>query len=190
MQQQVRILTLENVDQITDEFVGSIAEIGESIHGLRGIPLFTALKRTTLGHGPYPHVTLFEAANRIMSDLVILRGVAGLLRARLFGMDAYLVEFGNENKNGFDIRGKNSLGHALIGEAFNVAPSYFTGKKWRSVDKLKNASATYRLLLVNDDAVATTYKPMSESGLHYVFVNIESGAVRVVSRVDEVTHTT
>ncbi|PVX83669.1 hypothetical protein [Paraburkholderia unamae] len=189
MQQQVRSLTLGNVEQITNEFVNSISEIGESIHGLRGIALFTALKRTALGHGPYPHVTLFEAANRIMSDLVILRGVAGLLRAGMFGIDTYLVEFGNENKNGFDIRGESALGHTIIGEAFNVAPSYFTGKRWSSVEKLKNADATHRLLLVNDDAVSPTYEPMPKTGLHYVFVNIETGAIRVLSSKDEATPT-
>ncbi|KVA52774.1 hypothetical protein [Burkholderia cepacia] len=181
MQQQERILTAANVNQITENFLETLASLGDSIHGLRGIPLLTALKREKLVHGPYPGVTLFEAANRIMSDLVILRGVAGLIRTGMFGIESYLVEFGNEDRNGFDIRGVDPKGRALVGEAFNVAPSFFGPKKQKAVSKLRlnGGAATYRLLLVNDDAVATSYAPRTEPGLQYVFVNIESGAIRV-----------
>jgi hypothetical protein len=53
---------------------------------------------------PYPTVTRFEAANRIMSDLVILYGVKWLLDNSVFPFENYIVEYGNEDKNGFDIR--------------------------------------------------------------------------------------
>lgn len=183
MQQLERVLTAANIGPITEEFVGTLAEMGNSIHWLRGIPLFTTLKRAKLTHGPYPGVTLFEAANRIMSDPVILRGIAGLLNAGVFGIEQYLVEFGNEDRNGFDIRGEDQHGRMLVGEAFNVAPSFFTLKKQKAVSKLRSngGSATYRLILVNEDAVATGYKPRLELGLHYVFVNIESGAIKIGS---------
>src|SRR5471030_964057 len=110
MEQKERLLTAANVEQITEDYLLTLAELGESIHGLRGIPLLSALKRQKLGHGPYPEVTLFEAANRIMSDLVILRGVTGLIQNGTFGIDRFLVEFGNEDKNGFDIHGEDDLG--------------------------------------------------------------------------------
>jgi len=45
------------------------------LSGLRGLRLFQYLKRNQVGLGPYPHVTLFEAANRIMTDMVILKGI-------------------------------------------------------------------------------------------------------------------
>ncbi|WP_217426355.1 hypothetical protein [Pandoraea anhela] len=175
-------MTADNVNQITESFLETLASLGDSIHGLRGIPLLTALKREKLAHGPYPGVSLFEAANRIMSDLVILRGIAGLIRAGTFGIDSYLVEFGNEDHNGFDIRGKDHQGRTLVGEAFNVAPSFFGPKKQKAVSKLRSngSAATYRLLLVNDDAVDTSYAPRAEPGFQYVFVNIESGAIRIV----------
>jgi hypothetical protein len=181
MQQQERVLTAGNVDQITDEFLKTLTDLGDSIHGLRGIPLLTALKREKLRHGPYPGVTLFEAANRIMSDLVILRGVAGLIRTGMFGIDRYLVEFGNEDRNGFDIKGTDQHGRTLVGEAFNVAPSFFGPKRQRAASKLRSngVAATYRLLMVNHDAVAADYVPRAGTGLHYAFVNIESGVVKV-----------
>ncbi|WGS45538.1 hypothetical protein LFL97_22675 [Burkholderia sp. JSH-S8] len=183
MQQQERILTAANVHRITEDFLETLVELGDSIHGLRGIPLLTALKREKLAQGPYPGVTLFEAANRIMSDLVILRGVAGLIRMGTFGIEKYLVEFGNEDRNGFDINGTDQDGRTLVGEAFNVAPSFFGPKRRSAISKLRSngAAATYRLLLINDDAVDASYTPRLEPGLHYVFVNVESGAIRVVS---------
>jgi hypothetical protein len=183
MQQQERILTAVNVDKIIGDFLDTLIALGDSIHGLRGIPLLTTLKREKLEQGPYPGVSLFEAANRIMSDLVILRGVAGLIRVGMFDIERYLVEFGNEDRNGFDIKGMDYHGRALVGEAFNVAPSFFGPKKQRAVLKLRNngAAATYRLLLVNHDAVAAGYTPRPEPGLYYAFVNIESGVVKIVS---------
>jgi hypothetical protein len=74
-------------------------------------------------------------------------------------------------------------GRALVGEAFNVAPSFFAPKMQKAVAKLRSngIAATYRLLLVNHDAVAADYTPRGEPGLHYAFVNIESGVFRIVS---------
>jgi hypothetical protein len=81
VQQPERILTVSNIDAITSEFRAALALMGASISGKTGIPLLMALKREKLGHGPYPHVCLSEAAYRIMSDLVILAGVKVLLQS-------------------------------------------------------------------------------------------------------------
>lgn len=71
--------------------------------------------------GPYPGVTLFEAANRIMTDLVTLHGVAWLLKNKVFPFDSYAVGFGNENDLGFNIRAGGVDGETLVGEVSNVA---------------------------------------------------------------------
>ena len=75
-------LTVSNVTAEIQRRALLIEEIGPSIKGLRGIALLESLKRDRVGVGPYPNVTLFEAANRIMSDLVILHGVKWLLEKR------------------------------------------------------------------------------------------------------------
>jgi hypothetical protein len=183
MQQIVRVLTAENVETIQREFRGSLASIGESIQGKTGVPLLAALKREKLVGGPYPGVSLFEAANRIMSDLVILNGVSGLLRERVFPFTSYTVEFGNENKNGFDIRAASGE-ETLVGEAFNVAPSFFQIKKASALKKLRRAGsqATYRIVMFNDDAASQDYSPKPEAGLHHVLVGTESGIVQVRPR--------
>jgi hypothetical protein len=181
MKQKERTLTLKNTDPIIQEFVGSIKDIGISIKGKTGLGLLEALKREKLKGGPYPGVTLFEAANRIMTDLVILHGVAWLLKEKVLPFDSYTVEFGNEDKNGFDIKA-SANGKTLIGEAFNVAPSFFQSKKSSMLKKLRHngKNADYRIIMVNDDAVTHGYAPKREAGFYYVVVNVASGKARIV----------
>ena len=180
MQQVERILSASNIDEITSGFYASLASIGASIQGKTGVPLFMALKREKLIGGPYPDVSLFEAANRIMSDLVILKGVADLLQSNIFPFTSYTVEFGNEDNNGFDIRASSGT-ISLVGEAFNVAPSFFQTKKGSALKKLRRdgIDATYRVLMFNDDAVSPSYSPKPEAGLHHILVGVESGLVQV-----------
>lgn len=180
MQQIERTLSASNIDALTENFYASLASIGESIRGKTGVPLFIALKREKLVGSPYPEVSLFEAANRIMSDLVILKGIAGLLQNNLFPFSSYTVEFGNEDENGFDIRALSGTS-SLVGEAFNVAPSFFQSKKGAALKKLRRdgANATYRILMFNDDAVSPHYSPKQEVGLYHIFVGVESGHVQV-----------
>jgi hypothetical protein len=184
LQQPERKLTSLNIDAITNDFRAALSCIGASIDGKTGLPLLKALKRDKLGHGPYPNVTLFEAANRIMSDLVILTGVKALLQSDLFPFTEYTVEFGNEDKNGFDIRA-TSGDATLIGEAFNVAGSFFQGKKSSALRKIAAVDATYKVLIFNDDAVSTVYRPRTEIGMYYVVANIETGQARIVSPLPE-----
>lgn len=181
MKQKERTLTPKNVDRIIQKFVSSIKDLGGSIKRKTGLSLLEALKRDQLKTGPYPGVTLFEAANRIMTDLVILHGVAWLLKEKIFPFNSYTVEFGNEDKNGFDIKARIG-GKTLVGEAFNVAPSFFQIKKSSMLKKLRHngEKADYRIIMVNHDAVANNYAPKSEAGLYYVVVNIGSGEARIV----------
>lgn len=180
MQQNERILSASNIDAITAGFYASLTSIGESIRGKMGFALFIALKREKLVGGPYPDVSIFEAANRIMSHLVILKGVAGLLQSNSFPFSSYTVEFGNENQNGFDIRASSDSA-VLVGEAFNVAPSFFQTKKGSALKKLRRdgANATYRVLMFSDDAASPNYSPKPEVGLHHILVGVESGQVQV-----------
>jgi len=98
-----RKLNLKNIDTIEQEYLSSIEGIGSNIRKLEGIDLLTNIKRAKVGTGPYPDVSLFEAANRIMSDLVILRAINYLLYANILPFDEYIVEYGNEDNNQHDI---------------------------------------------------------------------------------------
>jgi hypothetical protein len=169
------IITAANVDQCLLAYEKSIEDVGSHIPLLRGISLIRELKRGKTGVGPYAHVSLFESANRIMTDLVILHGVRWLLANKRLGFDRYNVEYGHENNNGYDIRAKRGQ-RTLVGEAFNVAPSFFQGKKAAMIRKLRiDKKAKVKLILFNHDAVAKGYVPKPPAGMHFVFVDIGTG---------------
>jgi hypothetical protein len=133
------------------------------------------LKRKQLESGPYPGVSLFEAANRIMSDLVILFGVKLLLHKTFDGISfsEFTVQLGNENDGLHDLVAR--LGnHTLHGEAFNVAESFFYLKKRSSLEKLSKTNLPenhIQVLLYNVEATIT--KIEREDNLFYLPVHIE-----------------
>ena len=179
-----RSLNRQNIDYAIRKYISSIAEIGGNISGLKGLKLLQNMKRDQVGMGPYPHVTLFEAANRIMSDLVILKGVRWLLNTQSFPFDEYIVEYGNEDSNDYDIIA-NQAGKRLIGEAFNVAPSFFQGKKTSMLKKLRSSEETadFLIIVVNADAVNDIYSPKVRNKEYYLFVNVESDEARLLPNI-------
>ena len=155
-----RKLTQENIRFSIEEYLFEISQIGSNLPDLRGIPLLQVLKRGETGIGPYKKVSLFEAANRIMTDLVILRGVEWLLHSQQFPFESYQVEYGNEDQYDHDISASFE-GQQLIGEAFNVARSFFQGKKAKMLKKMRDSETkeATRLILANLDSVSDSYKP-------------------------------
>lgn len=184
--EKVRKLNKQNIDRVIQEYLSSIEDIGKSLSGLRGVDLFHCLKRGEIGSGPYPTVTLFEAANRIMTDLVILKGVKWLIDSPKFPFDEYTVEYGNEDKNDHDITASKA-GKTFSGEAFNVAPSFFQSKKSSMLKKLnaQKAKADYKVIIVNSDAVKDDYSPRIKEGLYFVFVDVASGKARLLTEKEE-----
>lgn len=176
-----RTLNRQNIDSAIQDYVSSIEGIGAIISGLTGVNLFHCLKRQQVGAGPYPHVTLFEAANRIMTDLVILKGVKWLLDTHAFPFDEYVVEYGNEDSNDHDITAIEG-DKKLFGEAFNVAPSFFQGKKASMLKKLRSphCMADYKIIVANSDAIEENYSPKVQEGEYYVIVNVETGDVKLM----------
>jgi hypothetical protein len=116
-----------------------------------------------------------------MTDLVILYGVRWLLKRAVFPFDSYLVEYGNDDKQGFDIRA-TSGGSTLIGEAFNVAPSFFQGKKGAMLKKLRQpaAKADFKLIMFNHDAVTPQYVPKTEEREFLVVVRVGTDEAQVI----------
>lgn len=134
-----------------------------------------ALKRDKLKSGPYPGVSMFEAANRIMSDLVILYGVNQLLQKTFNGIsfNEFTVQLGNEDHGLHDIVAAAG-DYTLHGEAFNVAESFFYLKKRSSLDKLSKTNRPekhFQVLLYNADATTSEFK--QEGNLYYEPVHID-----------------
>lgn len=144
------------------------------------IEYMLSLKRGKILKGPYPHVSIFEASNRIFSDIVILFGIRQILLNPQLGtirlpFDQYEVKLGAEN--GFDIEAEKG-DEKLIGEAFNVARSFFADKKRKMKAKLTNESNfDYKILIFNADAVPDPdyYRQISTKSMIYLPVDWQMG---------------
>ncbi|OHT43415.1 hypothetical protein [Flavobacterium tructae] len=116
--------------------------------------------------GTYENITLFEAANRIASDLVIINGLIQLVEEQKeFEKATFTLRLGTthvKNKGDFTIHTENG---DLEGEAFNVAPSFLENKLRKTLDKWK--------------------KGPESSVLRYIFVNAEAFVYRENVKVDE-----
>jgi hypothetical protein len=165
-----------NVDKQVKDYLESANSIG--LPALDGSVLAAMhhLKRGKLGSGPYPDVSLFEASNRILSDIVILLGVQRLLSDPTVGrvqlpFDVYEVALGVESGN--DVTA-SAASLRLIGEVFNVAPSFFQTKKRSMIKKLRSQAADYRLIIFNADAVRDPqyYVDQSERSMLYLPVDV------------------
>ncbi|MBT1689441.1 hypothetical protein [Dawidia soli] len=170
-----RTLNKKNIGDAISSYFRLLDSVSLSISATNVHSFLLGLKRETIKAGPYPNVSIFEAANRIMTDLTILYGVQALLNGVLEAVrfDEYEVLFGNENHNAFDVMARNER-NKLIGEAFNVATSFFPGKKAASMKKLRASkdSDVIILLLYNADAVSDTYKPKKENNVFHLPVHI------------------
>lgn len=148
-----------------------------------------SLKRGKIANGPYPNVSIFEASNRIFSDIVILFGIRELLIHQKVGkiilpFTQYEAKLGNED--GFDITA-NTGNEKLLGEAFNVASSYFQSKKWAAKNKLQaEVDCDFRILVFNIDAVKNVYNyhRKSEKSMMYLPVDWEEGMNAFQSRTE------
>lgn len=170
-----RKLNKANIDAVLTDYKKLLDEIPLKIEADNLLELMTKIKRDKIGTGPWSKVSIFEASNRIMSDLVILYGVKSILDgnyAHLNEFTEFEVELGNESKNAHDIisHAKNAL---LIGEAFNVAPSFFNTKKIKSIKKLQQSDleATKRIILCNTDAHKST-PVLSDDTIEIIKVDI------------------
>ena len=70
------------------------------------------------------------------------------------------VEYGNDNNNDHDVTAE-AYGKRFCGEAFNVSPSFFEGKKWKMLKKMK-------------------------VGEYYLFVDIRSDNVRIIPELERI----
>ena len=151
-----RSLNKENINEAIEAYKVLLKDIPLKIEETNLLALLTRLKRGEIGSGPWKNVSIFEAANRIMTDLVILFGVKKIIDGEFPELKAFThfdIELGNENKNDHDIISRAN-GKVLIGEAFNVAPSFFNVKKSKSVKKLltNKLTADHLILLCNADS--------------------------------------
>ena len=169
-------LNRDNINRAIEEYKGLLKNIPLKMEFANIFQMLTDLKRKKMESGPYPNVTLFESANRIMSDLTILYGIKALLDGAIIGIDfdEYCVEFGHDNYNENDISARDGR-NKLIGEGFNVAKSFFQPKKTSALKKMrKQISGNDKLILIyNSDAVSENYSPETRPNEYHLKVRLD-----------------
>jgi len=172
-----RELDKNNIDNAILNYKILLKDFPTSITSKSPVELFKKIKRKKIKLGPYPNVTLFEAANRIMSDLTILLGIKKLLSGEIAEMDfsKYLIELGSEDNNNFDITASN-YEYDLIGEGFNVAKSFFGSKKSSALKKMRKYESNKNILLLliyNSDAISKKYMPKPKENEFHLVVSLD-----------------
>ncbi len=126
--------------------------------------------------GPYENITPFEAANRIASDLVIIKGLLQLIELEKNLLSAeFTLRLGTmheKNKGDFSI--KTNKG-SYEGEAFNVAPSFYKDKlnqtlsKWRKIKEKHHVHLKY-MLVNNESVIKSDYQRLLNEGIKLIGV--------------------
>lgn len=170
-----RVLSKSNIDEIIAIYYDLLDDIPNKIEADNCIKLFMEIKRGYIQRGPYPNVSVFETANRVMTDLVLLYGVKELLNGAFpeLRYDSISVEYGNENSKSNDIVAERNS-RRLRGECFNVSKSLFKLKIGRSLQKLRRqASEDDDLIVVyNSDAVSDSNQLRKKDGIYYLPIKI------------------
>jgi len=114
--------------------------------------LIQNIKRSPEKIGPYQNMSVFEALNRIGSDLVLLSGAEKLFTSEI-PPENILLRMGNTQ--GFDFEVLYKGNKKVYGEAFNAAKSFCKHKMRQAIDKLvdKNPDkkATSAIIFINEE---------------------------------------
>lgn len=149
-----RKLDKDNIADVIEDYRKRVDEMRLGLTASQhGCQLLLGLKRPEIEIGPWPKVSWFEAANRVLSDLVILYGVRWMVLRQPYPYESYVVQLGNEQKQRFDIVDAESNGRQLVGEAFSVSKKYFPTKMAKTRRKLDKSSApvSHKVIMFNAD---------------------------------------
>lgn len=107
--------------------------------------------------GPYTDLTIFEAANRIATDLTLIRGILQMFSDGIIGIeDNVEIQMGTmqgKGKGDFIVCSGNETEKGR-GESFNVASSFFTSKMNRTLRSWKDNSSL-KYIVFNGDCLNT-----------------------------------
>ena len=119
--------------------------------------------------GPYEHITVFEAANRIASDLVLINGILQLIEEGLEHPEQKIsLCLGTKH---IKEKGDFSIG-VKQGEAFNVASSFYSSKLQKTLNKWNRTGLAY--ILVNHDVFDQDKSDALEKAIGTRIVGVKS----------------
>lgn len=175
------VLHNENIDETIRLYEKKVTQIKHQIEGVSVYHFLLKIKREPIGLGPYPHVSLFESANRIMSDLVLLYGTKVLLRDRCVNninlpFKEYSIILGHGHGDDLHARTNN---YEIIGEAFNVAKTYFPVKVRNELQNMEKRRVTtkpnelMKIILFNKEATPNSEKLYLSSNHNLLYLPID-----------------
>lgn len=173
------ILTTDNLADTIRSYLADLATMEVPEFPKEPIALFRMLKRRAVKGGRYPEASVFEVANRVMSDLVVLGAAERLLTKGIPGWNALrpaAVEVAFGVAAGWDLAGHVEDGRTFIGECFNVAPTFFADKKRRSVKgMMAEETAKHRILAFNADAREDSgeFERKSSAEWTYIVIHVD-----------------
>jgi len=138
------------------EYLNYITEFPYKIKDEKDIfELIQNIKRSPEEIGPYRKISVFEALNRIGSDLVLLSGATGLFNGVIKGIDPERIQLRMGTTRGFDFEVHLKDGVVIYGEAFNAAKSFCNEKMRQAIHKLlddnPDKSAKLAIVFVNEE---------------------------------------
>jgi hypothetical protein len=172
-------VTEANLQKAIDDYLAKLRTLQTRIEEGSPYDLLLRLKRTPVDGGPYPGVSVFETANRVLSDLVILFGLRRLFSGAdiagvRFPFQTYLIALGTQS--GPDLQAEEGP-LSLRGEAFNVASTFYQTKRAQALRRLRTQSPmpTHRIVLFNSDAVSdpSAFPQATADGIVFIPVEVE-----------------
>lgn len=149
-----RALSIEKFDEAKKAYLNSLEINKYAIKDANDIyELIDKIKRTPEKVGPYQNISVFEALNRIGSDLVLLAGATELFKkTSKIAVDKIELKMGNTHGFDFEV----SIGEKVIyGEAFNAAESFCKSKMRDAIHKLidinPDKNATEAIVFINEE---------------------------------------
>lgn len=157
--------------QLLKEFPLHLSKINNTTDSI--IFLKRKISETPKTIGIYKNITVFEAANRIATDLVIINGILQLLNSELKDIKQktkFSIRLGNKHIDG---KGDFTIGDKE-GEAFNVANSFFRTKYYKTTSKWEKSESNLSYIFVNQEAIPKGFTQRRKKHSSIELVGVEN----------------
>jgi hypothetical protein len=127
--------------------------------------LIENVKRSPVEIGPYQNISVFEALNRIGSDLVLLDGTEKLFKDGVVKNKPSKVLLRMSTIKGYDFEVHFENQPTIYGEAFNASPSFCNTKMRQAIDKFIKDGKEAGIVFVNEEVSDTINKYLNNNRL-------------------------
>jgi hypothetical protein len=135
----------------------------KEINGSTIFELIENVKRSPVEIGPYQKISVFEALNRIGSDLVLLDGAEKLFTNGIEEKKPIKILLRMSTIRGYDFEAHFENKKVIYGEAFNASPSFCNEKMRQAIKKLIDDKEKTGIVFVNEEVKDKIEKYLKEN---------------------------